>query len=191
VSEERDEEHVWVERAKRDPEAFGVLYDRYVVAVYRYAFGKVKDHAHAEDVTAEIFRRALEAIHRFRWQDVPFSAWLFGIARHVVADHFRRSAREVVGVTFETQHGTDDPFIHSDVDLWQVVDELSGDQRQVIILRFLHDLSFRQIGKQMGRSEDAVKMMLYRALKKLRTKVVVEHDGARKGRMSGSTPRSE
>jgi hypothetical protein len=86
-----------VERAKRDPEAFGRLY---VTPVYRYVYERVRDRAHAEDVTADVFRRGLESIGRFQWNGKPFSAWLFGFARRAVADHFRRAGREVAGARF-------------------------------------------------------------------------------------------
>jgi RNA polymerase sigma-70 factor, ECF subfamily len=170
-----------VERAKHDPEAFGCLYDRYVTTVYRYVLGRVKNQFLAEDLTAEVFHRALKSIVHFRWQGITFSAWLFGIARRTVADHFRRTGREVVRGLPEHLHASDADHEFSDPDLWRAVDELPAPQRQVVLLRFCGDFTFRQISRVMGKSEDAVKMLLYRALKKLR-KVVEMDDRAEEGR---------
>jgi len=151
-----------------------------VTPVYRYVYSRVRDRAHAEDVTADVFRRVLESIGRFQWKESPFSAWLFGVARRAVADHFRRVGREVVGLLPLNLQESDAGETFRDPDLWRAVDELPEGQRQVVILRFCGDLSFRQIGRVMGKSEDAVKMMLYRALKTLR-KAVREDDGTGEG----------
>lgn len=177
-----------LERAKRDPEAFGRLYDFYVTPVYRYVYGRVGDRLHAEDVTADVFRRALESIGRFQWDEKPFSAWLFGIARRAVADHFRRAGREVAGGPLSANFPEKDngePF--RDLDLWRAVDDLPEEQRQVVILRFCGDLSFRQIGPVLGKSEDTAKMMLYRALKTLQ-RAVRGDDGTGEGGTVGPMP---
>src|SRR5262245_2352468 len=84
------EERLRVEAAQRDPTRFGELYER----VYAYAVRRVRSREEAEDVTAEVFHRALANLGRFEWQGVPFAAWLFRIAAHAIADRARRMTRE-------------------------------------------------------------------------------------------------
>src|SRR5579862_9633912 len=79
-----------VERARHDPAAFAELYERYVDAIYTFAYHRLRDTTHAEDVAAETFQRALEHIGRFEWRGVPFSAWLYRIASNVIAARYRR-----------------------------------------------------------------------------------------------------
>lgn len=163
--EEREKEEDVIERAKEDPEAFGILYDRYVDALYRYVYSRVSHHTHAEDVTAEVFHRALKGLGQYRDEGRPFASWLIGIARHVITDHFRHLGREQVGLMLEPNRGSDLSRVDLKSDLWCAVEELSVAHQQVIKLRFCQDLTFRQIGDNLGKSEEAAKMMLYRALK--------------------------
>src|SRR5207245_7888372 len=75
-----------VERAKRDPAAFGDLYDRYCGLIYRYVYSRVHERALAEDITEDVFFKALRHIHQYRNMGRPFSAWLYQIANRAVAD---------------------------------------------------------------------------------------------------------
>src|SRR5439155_24805163 len=85
----RDGEQALVERAKRDPSAFGELYDRHFLQIYRFVYSRVRDQATAEDVTSEVFMKALRSIGRYQDTGRPFSAWLYQIAVNAVADSFR------------------------------------------------------------------------------------------------------
>ena len=78
-----------VDAAKASREHFGLLYDRYVAQVYRYAYARTDSHHDAEDVTSETFRRALEHIGGYVWQGKPFGAWLYRIAANVIIDRRR------------------------------------------------------------------------------------------------------
>src|SRR6516225_7441542 len=89
-----EDENVLVERAKRDPDAFGELYDRYLPHIYRLVYSRVHNQAVAEDVTSEVFMKALKSIGRYQDVGKPFSAWLYQIAVWSVADRFR-AARPV------------------------------------------------------------------------------------------------
>src|SRR5438105_3700139 len=83
------EEAELVRLAGRDPDAFARLYDRFVQKVYRYAYRRVRSHADAEDITAQVFRRALEGIAGYDERGAPFGAWLFRIARNLLVDRAR------------------------------------------------------------------------------------------------------
>src|SRR5437588_13020280 len=90
------EERELVERAKEDPEAFGALYDRYFPQIYRFTYSRVRDQSLAEDVTSEVFFKALRNIKRYTYSGHPFSAWLYHIALNAVADHYRGAAGKEV-----------------------------------------------------------------------------------------------
>src|ERR1700736_3345884 len=80
-----------VERAKLDPAAFGELYDRYFSQIYRFVYSRVRDQTAAEDVTSEVFMKALRGIGRYQDTGRPFSAWLYQIAVNAVNDRYRAS----------------------------------------------------------------------------------------------------
>ena len=88
------EERLRVEAAQRDHTRFGELYEENFERVYAYVVRRVRSREEAEDVTAEVFRRALANLGRFEWRGVPFAAWLFRIAAHAIADRAKRTTRE-------------------------------------------------------------------------------------------------
>src|SRR6266581_5119604 len=133
-----------VRAAKGDPAAFGVLYDRHVSAVYRYVYYRVRDDAEAEDLTSDVFMRALKAMPRYEPRQA-FLAWLYRIARNAVIDRARRGNRQV---SYEDalEHPTADQIVvpdeellaHSDNDtLRGALAQLTPLQQEVIVLRFL------------------------------------------------------
>src|SRR3989442_1710399 len=89
------EERELVERAKEDPDAFGALYDRYFPQIYRFAYSRVRDQSLAEDVTSEVFFKALRNIRRYTYSGHPFSSWLYQITLNAIADHYRGQHGEV------------------------------------------------------------------------------------------------
>src|SRR5437773_9963382 len=93
---ERFEERERVERAKLDPDAFGALYDRYFSQIYRFAYSRVRYQSLAEDVTSEVFFKALKNIKRYTSSGHPFSSWLYQITLNAVADHYRGAAGKEV-----------------------------------------------------------------------------------------------
>src|SRR5215469_15876117 len=78
-----------VERAKTDADAFGELYDQYFAQIYRFVYSRLREQDVAEDVTSEVFFKALRAIHRYKPSGHPFSAWLYQISVNAIADHYR------------------------------------------------------------------------------------------------------
>ncbi|MFN2557460.1 MAG: sigma-70 family RNA polymerase sigma factor [Nitriliruptorales bacterium] len=167
-----------VARAQRgDGEAFAQLYDRYVEQVYAYIHHKVGDRHLAEDLTSDVFLRALRSLSSFRWQGVDIGAWFVTIARNRVTDHFK-SARvrlEQVAEEIGDRAGEDQPdhpeglAISQELAhlLEQAIHLLKDDHREVISLRFVRDLSVAETAAAMHRTEGAVKALQYRALRAL------------------------
>ncbi len=167
-----------VERAKREREAFGQLYDRYVRRVYGAIYARVGNRAEAEDLTAQVFLKALENLSRLDASRGGFGPWIFGIARNLVVDRHRRKSRRVT-IPVEAAPAWQEPRTHDGLEqaaigkqragcLWQRALELPAAQRQVIELRFVQGLKTEEIASVMGRSAAAVKQLTYRALEHLR-----------------------
>jgi RNA polymerase sigma-70 factor (ECF subfamily) len=167
-----------VARAKGDGEAFGGLYDRYVDEVYRFTYRQVKNHALAEEITAHVFQRALEQMPRFEWRGIPFGAWLVRIAVNLIRDQRNRAQRQVPLHQW-TEDGVEmagsEPPIDEQYAARQAADALSQAvstlpvlQQQIVVYRFVRDMSVRDIAGAIGRTEGAVKQLLFRAMKRLR-----------------------
>src|SRR5262249_4405308 len=95
-SRAQDNERLLVLAAQKDPSRFGELYEENFERVYAYVARRVRDRDIAEDVTSEVFHKALAALPNFDWRGIPFAAWLLRIAANVIADHWKRGAREIV-----------------------------------------------------------------------------------------------
>jgi RNA polymerase sigma-70 factor (ECF subfamily) len=159
-----------VEAAQRDPARFVDLYRAHFERVYGYVARHVSVRDQAEDLTSDVFHKALAALPRYEWRGVPFGVWLLRIASNVLADQSKRGAREVVGM-----EGAPEPAVHPNMDgledrarLFRLVSRLPDEQRHVIRERFVEQRSVREIAQQLGRSEGAVKQLQYRALRSLR-----------------------
>jgi RNA polymerase sigma-70 factor (ECF subfamily) len=165
-----------VERAKTDPEAFGILYERYVNKVYSYIYYRVGNHHDAEDLTARTFHRALDHIDHYVQRGAPFSAWLYRIAHNLVAnwhrDHSRRKvvALEDVNLSPPPREGPQHlaEQREEENELLAAVRRLPADRQQLLILKFVEEMSNTQIGLVMGRSEGAIKSLYHRTLLSLR-----------------------
>jgi RNA polymerase sigma-70 factor (ECF subfamily) len=162
-----------VEAAQRDPSRFADLYERHFERVYAFLISRLRNRDLAEDVTAEVFHRALAGLPRYEWRGVPFGAWLIRIASNALADCVKSAAREVVN-----SDALPEPFDVDDPDrfeeharLFRLVDGLPPDQRRVIVERFVDERSIRDIAQRMNRTEGAVKQLQFRALQALRTRM--------------------
>ena len=169
------DEATLVERACRmDRAAISVLYRRHVGAIYRYFYHRMGDEHTAEDLTAEVFLRAIEGLPNYEPRGVPFVAWLYRIAQARMADYFRREQRTaVVGLDESRLSGEVSPLARVEQssyheELKAAVRGLTTDQQQVIILKFVEGLSNAEVAQILGKTEGAVKSLQHRALSALR-----------------------
>jgi RNA polymerase sigma-70 factor, ECF subfamily len=165
-----------VEAARRDPRRFEALYRKYVAQVYSFALYELRDPHAAEDVTARTFLNALAGLPRFRERaaqpDGSFRVWLFQIARNAIANE-RRHARRHPQATLDDALAVASPadpaaaaIQHDDLAAaWRQVEALPDDRRRALILRFVLEMSPREIGAVMGKTEGAVRVLLHRALR--------------------------
>ncbi len=167
------DERQLVEAAQRDASQFAALYERHFERIYAFVASRVRDRDAAEDVTAEVFHRALASLPKYEWRGVPFGAWLIRIASNAVADRLKRAAREVADDTAESI-AIEDPAAEDfelRARLFRLVRELPPDQRTVILGRFVEQRSIREIAERLDKTEGAVKQLQFRALQNLRTRM--------------------
>jgi RNA polymerase sigma-70 factor (ECF subfamily) len=133
----------------------------------------VRDRDIAEDLTSEVFQKALANLPRFQWRGAPFAAWLFRIASNVIADRFKNTARENPVVHEFIMASTETNFedVERRAQLFRLVGELPDDQRRVIAMRFAEEKSIKEIATELGRSEGAVKQLQFRGLQHLRSQL--------------------
>ncbi|MGA2739579.1 MAG: sigma-70 family RNA polymerase sigma factor [Bryobacteraceae bacterium] len=164
-----EEERLLIEAAQHNPGRFAELYERHFERVYAYVARRVSSREEAEDVTAEVFQQALANLPRFEWRGVPFAAWLRRIAANAISDRWHAAGRE--------SHEPDrdpagEPASVDDIErramLFQLVDTLQADQRQVVLGRFVEQKSISDMARELGRSEGAIKQLQWRALKNLK-----------------------
>ena len=170
-TQSENDERLLVEAAQQDAARFGELYECNFGRVYAYIARRVRDREEAEDLTSEVFHKALAGLPRYAWRGLPFIAWLLGIAANLLADRWQRASRmqEVAADDLEEVGVADD--VERRAMLYQLVDALPDDQRRVILWRFVGQKSLREMAAEMGRSEGAIKQLQLRALQNLRQRI--------------------
>lgn len=165
-----------VNQAKTDPLAFGLLYERYVRPIYNYIYYRTGNVQDAEDLTARVFQRANQHLPRYADRGLPFSAWLYRIAHNAVANWHRDEARRralpldgpvLVDLQSEAPEDTLEDVRRRE-QLLVAIRRLPGERQQLIILKFVEQMSNAEIGVIMGRSEGAIKSLYHRTLLSLR-----------------------
>jgi RNA polymerase sigma-70 factor (ECF subfamily) len=177
-SAEREEDAALARRAgSGEAEAFGILYDRYVDAVYRYVFYRVRNEAEAEDVTSDVFMRALRAIPKYEPRQA-FLAWLYRIARNAVIDRSRRqAARQQVSFEDALAHPNADQVVNPDAALLagsdasvvrKAMEQLTPLQQEILVLRYVEGFDTKTISKLVGKRDGTIRGIEFRALSALR-----------------------
>jgi RNA polymerase sigma-70 factor (ECF subfamily) len=169
------DERALIEAAKNDREAFGKLYEQHVEKIYNYVYYRTGNAQDAEDLTARVFFRAIQHISSYEDQGVPFSAWLYRIARNLLANWYRdQSRRQIVSLDAVTQwHLEDSPELAAELTqnrqlLLDAIRRLPADRQELLILKYVEHLTNAEIGQILGRSEGAIKSLYHRTLLALR-----------------------
>jgi RNA polymerase sigma-70 factor, ECF subfamily len=159
-----------VERGRGgDPDALEALYVLYADRVHRFLRSMVANAQDAEDLTNQTFTRMLERIDRFEARGLPFSAWLFRIARNLAIDHFRAAARELPGPEEHAGCSAEEEAMRSlgRFGMRALIEPLSDDQRHVLALKYGLDFSNGEVACLLGKSEGAIKSLQHRAFASL------------------------
>jgi RNA polymerase sigma-70 factor (ECF subfamily) len=167
------EERPLVEAAQRDPAKFGALYELHFERVYAFVACRVRDRATAEDVTSEVFHKALANLGGYEWRGIPFAAWLLRIAANAVIDHAKRAAREITLEEDPPEPATKTELrmVEDRARLFKLVGDLPATQRQVVQQRFVEERSIREIAERLGKTEGAIKQLQLRAIERLRAQM--------------------
>lgn len=171
-----EDDAVLVARAQAgESDAFGQLFDAYYDKIFRFVYYKVYQKETAEDITSDVFHKALTKLSSFSADKGVFSAWLYRIARNAVIDHYRTNdATVTLEDTFDVGFDERTPEVLDALsDLKRVseyLETLSPKQREIITLRIWEGLSYREIAELVDGTEDGVKMAFSRSIRELRQK---------------------
>lgn len=176
-----DDEAALVQAAKTRRQDFGDLYERYYPTVFAFVRRRVGDDGVAEDVAAQTFLRALQAIGRYEERGAPFASWLLRIAAHEIAERARRGGTVVYVEDMAAFAERADPTAPAPQEVAEQDERaawLSGylatlgeEQRRALRLRFWDDLAVLDVAARLGRGESATKLLLHRTLKALRERM--------------------
>lgn len=174
--EEKSEEQILALASAGDEEAFAWLYQKYVTRIYNYVYFRTGNAAEAEDLTAKVFMRAMKHIRNYRDLGLPFSAWLYRIAHNLVANWHRDNGRkkeipldDAMPLPVLSKHPESEVIKREETEkLLRIIRKLPPERQQLIILKFVEQLSNAEIGAIMGKSEGAIKSLYHRTLLSLR-----------------------
>ena len=176
------DERLLVEAAQADPSKFDALYEQNFERIYFFVVSRVHDRTMAEDLTSEVFHKALANLPGYEWRGTPFAAWLYRIASNAIADQYKRSNREQ-----QTDDDTFDPpapanisakeldFVERHAFFFRLVEKLPEIQRRVVCERFIEDRSIKEIAERLSKTEGAIKQLQFRAMQSLREQVGDRH----------------
>jgi|SRR3989344_3513050 len=169
------EVHIIRQAQQGNPEYFGMLYDHYLTPIYRFVFLKIGTKAETEDLVHEIFLSAWKNIEDYDHLGFPFSSWLYQIARHKVIDHYRtkKNNLNIENVSEENLKVVNiiENELDKNLDLNKIKDaikQLNEDQQNVLIMRFVEDLSYEEISAVLDKSEGAIRLIQHRAIQSLK-----------------------
>lgn len=170
------EDELLIRASQGDQDAFGILYEKYVTRIFNYIYYRTGNTHDAEDLTARVFFRAMNHIKNYSNRGLPFSAWLYRIAHNLVANWHRDNSRKkeipLDDGYFQfpkSEHPEHEMVRLEDWDkMMRYVRTLPQDRQQLLILKFVDDLSNAEIGVIMGRTEGAIKSLYHRTLLSLR-----------------------
>ena len=176
------EKHL-VERARNDIEAFGELYDKYYSQILGYVLKRTASIEVTQDITSEVFFKALKSLQKFHWKGVPFSAWLYRVANNEIANHFRKNGRrqleldKISNSIAYSEPSSESELLAAEAELKKHEDflvlheniaKLPVRYQEVVVLRYFENKRIHEIAGILGKREGTVKSLLHRCLEKLR-----------------------
>ncbi|MEM6830508.1 MAG: sigma-70 family RNA polymerase sigma factor [Bacteroidota bacterium] len=162
-----------IEEAKKDPEKFEPIYDRYFKQLFQFVFHRVADKSLAADLTSQVFLKALLNLKTYEHKGLPFSSWLYRIAINECNLHHRKSRTKQYVVLDDHNYNlmSEEMDLEREEDrvlLKKAISKLNTKEMEVIELRFFESLSFKEVAKILSITENNAKVKLYRALDKLK-----------------------
>lgn len=185
TAEQMNAEQVQVEAAKKDPNFFGPLYNKYYKQIFAYVYQRMDDKDTAFDVTAQVFLKALTNLHKYEFKGVPFASWLYRIAQSEVYQMFRdKKAQRTVNVDV-----SDLRFLFEEIEenyydeytpkVLSLIKELPEEEIKLIEMRFFEKRPFKEIAEILGITENNAKVKLYRILERIK-KAITSRSASKK-----------
>ena len=174
TNEKLQQELVWIQRAKGNPEHFGPLYKKYHEQIFRYIHQRMDDTELAFDVTSQVFLKALKNLHKYEFRGVPFGSWLYRIAKSELYQSFRdKKARRTVSIDKVIVADIFEEFEESfnderKAELMQALRKINEKDLALIELRYFEKRSYREIGEIINVTENNAKVKTFRALQRLK-----------------------
>lgn len=160
---------------KGDKEAFGEIYELFAERIFRYIYLKIGNKEEAEDLTQQVFVRAWESLDNFQFRKNPFSSWVYRIAHNLVVDFYRKkndalSLNHDIEIEIIDSLDLDESLYYREESkkILRLINQLPTEQKDILILRFVSDLSYREIAKIMKKNPLTLRVLQHRALKKIR-----------------------
>lgn len=170
-----NEKELIIKAQNGDSDAFGTLYDLHFTKIYRFIFIKVRHKHNAEDLSHHVFLNAWKNIGSYRHQGFPFSSWLYKIASNAVIDFYRTAKNHIdIEEVHEEKFGESNDSTHSleiAMEMERIAEalhELTGDEQNVVIMKFVNELENKEIANALEKSEGAIRVIQHRALKHLK-----------------------
>ncbi|MBU4348357.1 RNA polymerase sigma factor [Patescibacteria group bacterium] len=171
-----ENENIYIREAQKgDSESFAVIYKHYVPQIYRFIFFRVSSKTIAEDLTHESFLSAWKSIGSYTQKNLSISSWLYRIARNKVIDHYRTNKKNT---SIDTEnfneniigfYEQEDPDIKLNINkITSLINLLKTEYKEVIIMKFIEDLSHKEIAEALDKSEGAIRLIQHRAIKSLK-----------------------
>ncbi len=190
-----EEEKRLVETMQSDAESFGKLFDAYYPQIFGYIQRRTADISITQEITSDVFCKALENIEHFEWRGIPFSSWLYRIAAHEIANFYRRDFRkkkhfirlsnndEDYSITLNTEliNAQDEIRKYEGyLDIHQSISLLPLKYQEAITLRFFEGMQFKEMAAILGKPESSVKTLVHRGLERLK-KILINAEPLEKG----------
>ncbi len=169
-----DEEVLQIKAAIANPQAFGALYNKYYLRIFRYVFQRVEDEDTAADVTSVVFSKALFGLNKYQFRGVPFSAWLFRVAQNELNSLFRKNkVQKVVNIPLENlaqiaedagEENLEERIEH----LKKAMKNLSEDELELIEQRYFENRSYKEMSEILDIEENNARVKTFRVIQKLK-----------------------
>jgi RNA polymerase sigma-70 factor, ECF subfamily len=167
-------EQAIVEAAKKNPERFGPLYDKYYERIFRFIYQRLDDKEKAFDAAQQTFMKAISNLHKYEFRGVPFASWLYRIASSEVNNLFRQEkAQRTVNIDSVSVYQIIEEIQETKIDEYHdkivaIISELPEDELQLIEMRFFEKRAFKEIAEILEITESNAKVKTYRILEKLK-----------------------
>lgn len=186
---EEEQEKYLIEKAKKDPEAMGKIFDRYYESILNYVLKRTGQIQIAQDITSQVFFLVVKKLWQFKWKGIPFSAWLYRIANNEIALFFRKNKYKPVSLDLILEQENWEPADDQDLEretkeIEEILEEhkdflviqkellnIPIKYQEVITLRYLDEKKMGEIAEILGKKENTVKSLLKRGISLLQQKV--------------------